>query len=540
MSLPLRIRLALMTSLVLAGTIALVVVAVGVAVDRVLIAQTAERLEIGAGLLVDRPRQGPPVTELAASEVATLLGGQGTAVTILTSDGSVLAVADNGAPPAVASTRLESRDYAEALATGETTHAVVDATGGRVLVVAAPIRLTATGRVESPTGGGRGGPPFVPPGQAKRGVTPAPSIGAAAPGASPTTEREAGPPNAIAQLSVSLLPVDDAIGEIRSQLAWLGALALAIGLAATILITARATRPLDRVVLAATRLADGDLTARTGVAGTDEVGAVGQAFDSMAARLEAAFAAQRAFAADASHELRTPLTVLGGYVDVLRRGETSPDERSRLLASMRREIDRLSRLAGDLLLLARLEAGTPALEPRSLDLADLVREQVEAARMLDSTIPVDGTADVPLPVFVDPDRMTGVLRNLLENAVRHAAPGTSVRVRAATDGSSAIVDVENDGEPIDPDVRARVFDRFVQGGVGGGAGAAGEAGAAPRRAGPGQAGLGLAIAKAVVTSSGGSIEAEGDDRVTRFRVRLPLHRVVGSQRDLSDRRVAPA
>jgi two-component system OmpR family sensor kinase len=533
--LPLRLRLALLTGVVLAATIGLVVFAVGIAVDRVLISQTAERLEIGAGLLIDRPRQGPPVTELAASEVATLLGGQGTAVTILASDETVLGAVDNGAPTAVAATRLDSTAYAFAIATGETTRAVVDGPAGRVLVVAAPIRLTASGRADTGSDDGRGGgPPFVPPGQAKRGVTPAPVASAALPTTEPASE--GGPPNAIAQLSVSLVPVDATITELRTQLAWLGALALAIGLAATLIVTARSTRPLERVVAAASRLAEGDLGARTGIAGTDEIGAVGQAFDAMAGRLEAAFAAQRAFAADASHELRTPLTVLGGYVDMLRRGTLPADEQSRLLRSMRREVDRLSRLASDLLLLARLEAGAPALEPRALDLADLVREQAEAARVLDPDVPVEAQADESLPVHADPDRLAQVLRNLLENAVRHAAAGTGVGVRAVRDGTSAVVEVANAGEPIDEAAMSRVFERFVRGG------------ATPQATAPGvpgnghasHAGLGLAIAKAIVESSGGSIGVTSDASATRFSVRLPLRQADASQPLLSEAPATPA
>jgi signal transduction histidine kinase len=255
----------------------------------------------------------------------------------------------------------------------------------------------------------------------------------------------------------------------------------------------------------------------------------------MAARLEAAFAAQRAFAADASHELRTPLAVLGGYVDVLRRGTLPADEQSRLLGSMRREIDRLARLAGDLLLLARLEAGAPALEPRPIDLADVIREQAEAARMLDESVPVDAQADGPLPVLADPDRLAQVLRNLIENAVRHAARGTAVVVRATAVGSSAMVEVTNVGEPLDPAVADRLFERFVR--VGPDATGGKEAGLPARDA---HAGLGLAIAKAIVEQSGGSIGASSDGGTTRFVVRLPLVPTDASQPIFREPGVTPA
>jgi len=521
--LPLRVRLALMLGTVLVVAIAVVLVAVGVAVDRVLVGQTAERLEIGAGLLLDRPRSGPPVTELDASEVARLLGGQGTAVVILGADGALLGTADNGAPPDVAGARLDDASYAAAIASGDTVRSVIQATGGRVLVVAAPIRLTPSGRVDTGEDPGKGGgPPFVPPGQAKKGVTPAPDQTGSGVGTVDT-----GPPNSIAQLAVSLEPVDETIAELRSQLVWLGAFAVAIGLAAAIVVTARSTRPLERVVAAAARLADGDLSARTGVSGPDEVGAVGRAFDTMAERLQAAFQAQRAFAADASHELRTPLAVLGGYLDVLRRGALPAEEERRLMESMRREIDRLSRLASDLLLLAQIEAGAPALQPQVIDLADVVREQAEAARMLDPGVSVASEADVPSPVWADPDRIAQVLRNLIENAVRHAATGTPVLVRAFRDGDMAAAQVVNAGPPIDQSELPRLFDRFMRGDS---ADRAGNDGAAK-----GHAGLGLAIARAIVEASGGSITAESDASTTRFTIRFALVRTDASQPVLSGR-----
>lgn len=513
-----RVRLALMVGTILVVTIGLVLVAVGVAVDRVLVLQTADRLEIGAGLLLDRPRNGPPVTELDATEVAGILGGQGTAVAILAADGTALGTADNGAPAAVTAVRLDGATYAAAIESGATVRSVVGTPAGRVLVVAAPIRLTPSGRVDTGEAPDKGrGPAFVPPGQAKKGATPAPESSA-----SGTATAEALPPNSIAQLAVSLAPVDATIAELRVQLALLGALALAIGLASAVVVTARSTRPLERVVVAAERLADGDLSARTGVSGPGEIGAVGRAFDTMAERLQAAFEAQRGFAADASHELRTPLAVLGGYVDLLRRGGVPPDEERRLLGSMRREVDRLARLASDLLLLAKLDAGAPALEPRPFDLADLVREQAESARMLDPAIDVVADAAGPLPVIADPDRIAQALRNLIENAVRHSAPGSSVQIVTSREGDVAVARVVNAGSPLDPAAVPGLFERFVRGDEDG-------AGAPPGGPASSHAGLGLAIAKAIVEASGGSITAESDAVTTRFTIRLAISRSMASQ-----------
>jgi signal transduction histidine kinase len=528
--LPLRWRLALLLGAILLSTTGLLLVAVSVAAERVLIDSTAERLEIGAGLLVDRPRNGPPVTALDASEVAQLLGGQGTAVSIIDAAGVTLATAENGAPAEVSSVRLTAAAYEAALQGGMTIREVVSGAGGRTLVVASPIQLAARGK---PGKAGGGGPAFVPPGQAKKNT--------AAPAGSDPAGSTAGTvdsPNAIAQLAVSLEPIDATISQLRNQFLLLALFALAAGLLATIVITRRATRPLDRVADAAGRLAAGDLAARTGVSGRDEVGAVGQSFDEMARQLEAAFHGQRAFAADASHELQTPLTVLGGYVDLLNLRTLPADEQQRLLGSMRREIDRLSRLAADLLLLSRLDAGGPTMHPRQIDLADLVRELAEPAGMIDPAVGVTVHADGPLPIEADPDRLAQAVINLAENAVRHSVSGAPVVIRTFRDGGMAAVEVTNSGPPIPPDEIPRLFERFARGASRGPGEEAHPVPAGPQRA--GHAGLGLPIARAIVQANGGRIDAASDDRGTRFTILLPLHDEPDSQRLLSEHGTSPA
>jgi signal transduction histidine kinase len=258
----------------------------------------------------------------------------------------------------------------------------------------------------------------------------------------------------------------------------------------------------------------------------------------MARQLEAAFRAQRAFAADASHELQTPLAVLAGYVDVLNLRTLPADEQQRLLGSMRREIDRLSRLAADLLLLSRLDAGGPTMHPRQIDLADLVRELAEPAGMIDPAVGVTVHADGPLPIEADPDRLAQAVINLAENAVRHSVSGAPVVIRTFRDGGMAAVEVTNSGPPIPPDEIPRLFERFARGASRGLGEEAHPVPAGPQRA--GHAGLGLPIARAIVQANGGRIDAASDDRGTRFTILLPLHDEPDSQRLLSEHGTSPA
>jgi two-component system OmpR family sensor kinase len=467
----------------------------GASLEAALVNSAAERLEIEAGLVVADAagRRGASATDLAAGDLAAVLGGYGTAVAIIDSGGNVLAAEPNGADASVLEARLDPADYARVIATGTTTHAVRSGTAGRTLVVASPVQLRTTGPPANPGGGqgqGRG-------------------LGNQKPGKAPAVAA-AGPANAVAQLAISLDSIDSTLARVRGTLQGAALFLLALAGFAVWLVTRLGLRPLERVAGAADRIAAGDLGARAALhGGDDEVGRLGRAFDGMADRVDATLRAQRAFAADASHELRSPLTVLGGYVDILARGETDAEARPRILSAMRREIDRLSRLSADLLLLTQLEAGGGRLEPREVDLALLVDEIGAAARVIAPDREVATERDGPLPVVADPDRVTQAVMNLVDNAVRHTPLGGTIRIATARVDGEAVVAVANAGTPISAGDLPRVFDRFFR------------AREVPGRNGQ-HAGLGLAIVKAIVEASGGTVGATSDLNETRFEIRLPL------------------
>ena len=192
---------------------------------------------------------------------------------------------------------------------------------------------------------------------------------------------------------------------------------------------------------------------------------------------------------------------------------------------MRREIDRLSRLASDLLLLTQLEAGGGTLRPEPLDVGELLTDLAEAARVIGRERFVEVRVDGPLPTLADRDRLTQALLNLVDNAVRHAPVGSVVRLSGRRDDAWVIAEIHNDGAPIPPDHLAHVFDRFYR---------------ADRSVEPGRhAGLGLAIVKAIIEASGGSVAATSDGDGTRFIVRLRVDRAP-DERQATGAVVAPA
>ena len=503
----LRWRLTALYAAVAAVMLIVVLAVGGAVVEAALVRSTAERLEIEAGLVVADAgggRRGPRATDLAASDLATILGGRGTAVVILDGDGGTLAAEPNGAAAQIVSARLDPPDYAAALASGQSVTGVRIVGGERVLMVAAPVDLRTIGPGNG-NGNGNGNGRGLGNGNG-RGL--GRGLGNPNPGAGDGGVAD-GPANAVAQLAISLAPIDATLRDLRLAIGLVGGVVLLLAAAAAWAITRRGLGPLDRISATADRIAAGDLAARAALrTGNDEVGRLARAFDGMADQVDATLRAHRQFAADASHELRSPLTVLGGYVDVLARSDLGPETRARTLAAMRREIDRLTRLSSDLLLLTQVEAGGGRLSPRRVDLGDLVEDIGAAARIMGPEHRIEVNRNGSVPVVVDPDRLTQALINLVDNAVRHTPAGGRVRISVERQDALAVAEVRNDGSEIAPEDLARVFDRFYW--------------VADTTSKNGHhAGLGLAIVKAIAEASGGTVTAASDATGTTFSILLP-------------------
>jgi len=230
--------------------------------------------------------------------------------------------------------------------------------------------------------------------------------------------------------------------------------------------------------------------------------------------IERAFRTQQGFIADASHELRTPLTVLRSAADLLDRHRDEPLGANReLFDDLRDGLARIERLATDLLTLARSDLGEQTLAVAPLDLgpfaADVARRTTPLARAHDLALSCESSGD-EVPIEADPDRLHQVVLILLDNAITHTPPGGHITVAVSRQGGEAVLEVRDTGEGIPPEALARIFDRFYR------------ADQARSRA-VGGAGLGLAIAKALVESHGGRIALNSTlGEGTTVTVALPL------------------
>jgi signal transduction histidine kinase len=232
-----------------------------------------------------------------------------------------------------------------------------------------------------------------------------------------------------------------------------------------------------------------------------------ETFDGMMDRLEKVFITQRRFIGDASHELRTPLTAIRGNADLL--AIAPPDEREVCITAIQREAERMSRLIGDLLLLAEADVAERVvhLRPASLDevLEDVYRSTVlVAAEKLTVTLgPVE-----PAQVMGDPDRLKQLFLNLTDNAVKYTPPGGRVTISLRTEQNQAVVKVTDTGVGIPLDQQEAIFRRFYRV----------ESSRSMRGS-----GLGLAICASIAEAHGGTINVRGKPgQGSTFTVKIPL------------------
>jgi len=253
------------------------------------------------------------------------------------------------------------------------------------------------------------------------------------------------------------------------------------------------TSPLREMVAAAQAMAKGDYDRRVTATSHDEVGALARAFNEMAAELAEVDRMRRDLVANVSHELRTPLGALRATLENLVDGVEPPDEEA--LATMLRQVDRLTRLVTQLLDLSRLESGVLQLERRPFSVEALLDDAAAECRIHAPTVPIHVDVDHGLVAHGDPERVHQVVANLLENAARYSPDGGCVQLVAHRDVGGVRIEVLDDGPGIAEADAERVFERFYRAD-------------ASRSTTGGGAGLGLPIARWIVDLHGGAMRAE--------------------------------
>lgn len=315
------------------------------------------------------------------------------------------------------------------------------------------------------------------------------------------------------QLATSLLVVDRTLNVLVTVLLMGSVIAMAIAGVVGWMTTRRALAPLEAVTQTALRITRADdLSRRISYQGPpdDEVGQLIHAFNQTLHRLENLFNTQRRFLADVGHELRTPLTVIKGNVDLMQR-IGSFDEES--LTSIENEVDRLTRMVGDLLLLAQAESGKLPLDIHLIEMDTLVLEVLNQMSVLAReklTLRL-GEIDQVL-VCGDQDRLKQVLVNLVGNAINYTPSGGVVTIGLGKVDNKSRLTIHDTGPGIPSEDLPHVFERFYRG----------EKSRTRSRDGKGF-GLGLSIAYWIVRNHGGSIEVKSTEgKGTTFCVWLPL------------------
>ena len=311
----------------------------------------------------------------------------------------------------------------------------------------------------------------------------------------------------VALYSRSLEGVTETVDLIRRQLLVAGLVAGLLAVIGAYLVAGFLGRRVRRLERASRRVAAGQFVAPLPIDSQDELGQLTAAFNDMQQRLSRVDRARKEFVANASHELRTPLFSLGGFIELLEDEDLDVASRAELLAAMHGQVERLQKLAVDLLDLSRLDAGSFELEQDRVDLTELARMVVgefqPAQRRGDADIQFK-SAEGGVEVTCDRERVAQIMRILVDNAIRHTPAGTHVTISTSRRNGSAKVTIADTGPGINGGAESQIFDRFYTG-----------------ASGTGGAGLGLAIAKELAQRMHGEIRLRSRPGRTSFTLELP-------------------
>jgi len=304
------------------------------------------------------------------------------------------------------------------------------------------------------------------------------------------------------------------LAELHHQAWWLGLAAgsvLLLGLAGGWWVSTQVIRPIKDISATAERIATGDLSQRINMAQTkDELGQLAGTLNSTFARLEAAFAHQRQFTADASHELRTPIAVLISETQTTLARQRTPEEYQETIEACLATAQQMRQLTETLLQLARLDAGQEIADRQPLNLADNVRACIDRIHPLADERGIRINANLS-PAFTlgHSVQLNQVITNLLANAIHYNRLNGEIHVSTCGESGRTVLLVTDTGPGIAAEDLPQIFDRFYR------------ADKARSRV-EGRAGLGLAICKSIITAHGGTIEVKSTPGTgSEFKVTLP-------------------
>ncbi len=284
-----------------------------------------------------------------------------------------------------------------------------------------------------------------------------------------------------------------------------GVLALTLGAALSLFIARRQTRPVRQINEAVQAFAHGDFGRRVEIRGADEVAQLGESFNSMAEEIGRLDQSRRSFVANVSHELRSPMTCIQGYVQGMLDGTIREDEREKYLGTVLSETQRLTKLVSELLDLSRFESGRIPLDKTRFDIDELILGIMfkYERRIEDKGIDVEiSFKEQPCYVLADSARITQVITNLVDNAVKFAAEKGQIIIWTHVVDNLCYVTVKNDGAGIPAEDLPFVFERFYK--------------VDKAHTSGGGTGLGLAIAKRIVEQHGQTISVTSSGGLTSF------------------------
>lgn len=303
-------------------------------------------------------------------------------------------------------------------------------------------------------------------------------------------------PGQVLVIAASTEEVERAVQRLVVLLLFAGPVAVALSGLVGYLLAGRAMGPIDRMTRSAAAISSSDVSARLEVPSVeDEVGRLGKTLNQMLARLEAGAQKQRRFTSDASHELRTPLSILASEIDVALRSSQTPPDAAATLTSLRQEVSRMTRIVEDLLMLTRMDAELK-LSVTPVDLLDLVRwvagRFATSAKEKDLLLEVEGQPGV---IWADEEKLSQVLYNLIDNAIKHTPGGGTVRLSVDRRDEQWEISVADTGAGIPEEALPHIFNRFYR---------VDQA----RARSQGGTGLGLAICQSIVAAHQGTIDID--------------------------------